>query len=256
VYQIIQYIKFLRAATNQHGVHSPFVYNMVTKCFYDPKRHRAYLQLKAYRTALLQTKTCIDITDFGSGSKVFKSSKRSISKMAKTAGTSLKRAKLAYRLTGYFKPSETLELGTSLGIATHALALGHDNSKVTSIEGCPQTHTVAKRQLDSFQIKNVTLINDTFETSLPKLKAKRFDLVFIDGHHNGAATLHYFKELLSTAHNDSLFIFDDIYWSKDMTHAWERIKTHPKVSVTVDTFFWGFVFFRKEQAKEHFKIRV
>ena len=62
--------------------------------------------------------------------------------------------------------------------------------------------------------------------------------------------------LLPTAHNDSLFIFDDIYWSKGMTEAWEIIKEHPQVTVTVDLFNWGLVFFRKEQAKEHFKIRV
>lgn len=41
-----------------------------------------------------------------------------------------------------------------------------------------------------------------------------------------------------------------------MTKAWTIIKDHPKVTVTVDTFNWGLVFFRKEQLKEHFKIRV
>jgi hypothetical protein len=41
-----------------------------------------------------------------------------------------------------------------------------------------------------------------------------------------------------------------------MSEAWEEIKTHPKVTVTIDTFYWGLVFFRNEQPKEHFKIRV
>ena len=68
--------------------------------------------------------------------------------------------------------------------------------------------------------------------------------------------MHYFEALLPKATNDTVFIFDDIYWSKGMTEAWETIKQHPKVTVTVDTFFWGFVFFRKEQAKEHFTIRL
>jgi hypothetical protein len=41
-----------------------------------------------------------------------------------------------------------------------------------------------------------------------------------------------------------------------MTEAWEIIKQHPKVTVTINTFYWGFVFFRSEQIKEHFTIRV
>jgi hypothetical protein len=41
-----------------------------------------------------------------------------------------------------------------------------------------------------------------------------------------------------------------------MTEAWQTIKAHPKVSVTIDTYQWGMVFFRKEQAKEHFTIRI
>jgi len=41
-----------------------------------------------------------------------------------------------------------------------------------------------------------------------------------------------------------------------MEAAWEIIKTHPKVTVTIDTFQWGLVFFRKEQPKEHFVIRA
>ncbi|MBL7882976.1 MAG: class I SAM-dependent methyltransferase, partial [Bacteroidia bacterium] len=39
------------------------------------------------------------------------------------------------------------------------------------------------------------------------------------------------------------------------TEAWEEIKRHPKVTVTIDLFFIGLVFFRKEQAKQHFIIK-
>ena len=41
-----------------------------------------------------------------------------------------------------------------------------------------------------------------------------------------------------------------------MKQAWSEIKKHPKVRVTVDIFHCGIVFFKKGQAKEHFKIRV
>jgi predicted O-methyltransferase YrrM len=256
VYQLIAYIKFIFSATNQHGVHSPFIYNFVTKCLYDNTNYNAYAKLSDYRNALLSTNDTIEITDFGSGSRVFKSNKRTISAIAKKSGTPIKRAKLFYRLTHYFKPKNTLELGTSLGIATHAMALGYSENKITSIEGCPKIAGYAKRQLATSKIENIVLKTGAFKSILPELKEKSYDLIFFDGHHNKDATLQYFESLLPKAHNETLFVFDDIYWSEGMTEAWEHIKGHHSVTVTVDCFHLGFVFFRKEQGKEHFKIRV
>jgi len=248
------YLKFLLSATNQHGVHSPFIYNFVTKCLYDKSRYSDYDKLVAYRNALLRNNDTIEVKDFGAGSRTFKSNKKSTSQMVKISGTPLKRAKLFYRLSQYFKPKNTLELGTSLGIATQALAIGCSDNQITSIEGCPNTSLYSKTQLAP--CKTIKIITGEFKNTIPTLKEDYFDFIFFDGHHSKEATLHYFEMLLHKAHNDSVFIFDDIYWSKGMTEAWESIKAHEAVTVTVDTFYLGFVFFRKEQAKEHFKIRI
>ena len=256
MFQIIEYIKFLLKSTNQHGVHSPFVYDLVTKCFYDKTKYPEYSKLKKYRASLLKNKATIKITDFGSGSRVFKSNERQISAIAKNAGTTLKRAQLLYRVVNYFKSKQALELGTSLGIATQAMAIGDFDHSVISLEGCPNSSEFTSEQLLKANIKNVTIKTGEFETTIPKLKANSYDLIFFDGNHSKEATLKYFEMLIAKAHNDSLFIFDDIYWSKYMLDACETIKSHPKVTVTIDTFFWGFVCFRKEQAKENFKLRL
>ena len=83
-----------------------------------------------------------------------------------------------------------------------------------------------------------------------------FYLIYFDGNHRKQPTLDYFEALLPTITNDTVWIFDDIHWSKEMEEAWKIIQKHPKVTVTIDTFQWGFVFFRREQPKEHFIIRV
>jgi hypothetical protein len=61
---------------------------------------------------------------------------------------------------------------------------------------------------------------------------------------------------MPTCTNDSVWIINAIHGSKDMEDTWEIIKNHPKVTVTIDTFYLGFVFFRSEQKKEHFVIRA
>ncbi len=53
----------------------------------------------------------------------------------------------------------------------------------------------------------------------------------------------YFNECLKTLHNNSILIFDDINLSSEMKEAWLEIIEHPKVSVSINTYFWGFVFF-------------
>ena len=255
-YQILKYIKFLFKSTNQHGVHSPFVYNLVTQCFYDKTHYPDYKAIAAYRKDLLNNQSKIKIKDLGFGSHKTKSNSRSVANMAKHAGTTFKRAKLMYRIVHYFNSNTILELGTSLGIATQAMHLGNPKASITTVEGCPNLSEFSKANFEKHALQNISVINKDFSSALSYLKSKSFDLVFFDGNHQKESTLQYFNTLLTTTHNDSLFIFDDIYWSKEMTEAWEIIKKHPKVTVTIDTFSWGLVFFRQEQHKEHFKIRV
>jgi len=258
LFQIKAYLKFLWNSKNEHGVHSPFVFSLLTKCFYDKKSKPQYTILKNYRKSLLQNKNFIEVTDFGAGSKVFKSNRRQISKIASTAGISPKRAELLFRISNYFQPATILEIGTSLGLATSALALGNTNAKVISLEGCPQTANQCQLQLQKFNFNNVNSIVTEFESFLisKNLQATVYNLIYFDGNHSKKATLAYFDLLLPTIDNDSVWIFDDIHWSQEMEEAWEIIKDHPKITVTIDTFQWGFVFFRYEQKKEHFVIRA
>ena len=258
LFQIKSYLKFLSNSKNEHGVHSPFVFSLLTKCFYDKKSKLEYAILRNYRKSLLQNNNTIEVTDFGAGSKVFKSNTRIISKIAKTAGISSKRAELLFRITNYFQPNSILEIGTSLGLATSALSLGNLKAKITTLEGCTNTMAIAKSQLQLFHFDNVNPILTEFSSYLDNLRLStlNFKLIYFDGNHSKKATLDYFEELLPTITNETVWIFDDIHWSSQMEEAWEIIKKHPKVTITIDTFHWGLVFFRREQPKEHFIIRI
>ncbi|MEL1247444.1 O-methyltransferase [Flavobacterium helocola] len=262
--QIKSYIKFLFHSKNEHGVHSPFVFDLVTKCFYDNTKYPEYETLKSYRKSLLENKNTIEVIDFGAGSRVFKSNTREISKIAQTAGITPKNAELLFRIVRYFQPKSILEIGTSLGLATSALSLGNSNAKIITLEGCPNTQKQAQVQLQSrsfetnSNFQNIEFINTEFSSYFKTLNLSpvTHHIIYFDGNHSKKATLDYFEALLPTISNDSVWIFDDIHWSADMEEAWEIIKNHPKVSVTIDTFQWGIVFFRAEQEKEHFIINT
>lgn len=259
LYQILSYFKFLYFSINQHGIHSPFVYQLTTKCFYknDNNIENQFLKFKDYQESLLNNNQSIHVTDFGAGSRVFKSNDRKIYAIAKNAGITNKKAKLLLKIIQFFKLQQILEIGTSLGLGTSCLSIENPKAKITTLEGCPQTAQIAQDQFDKFNLQNIKIIVGDFKDTLQQTtQDQQFDLIYFDGNHTKKATLQYFKQCLNTVHNNSIFIFDDIHWTKDMEEAWEQIKDHKKVTVSIDIFMWGIVFFRKEQPKQHFIIRV
>ena len=256
-FKIRSFITFLLASTNRHGVHSPFVYHLVTKCFNVKTNPSEMIAVNKIRKLLYSNHKSITITDYGKGSSVFKNNERKVSDIAKIAGISKKRAELLLRIIDYFTPQNILEIGTSVGLGASVLSIGNPEAEIITLEGCENTAQVAKELFKTNHLDNVQLVVGNFNDTLPSvIKGKQFDLIYFDGNHQKSATLQYFNQCIETAHNDSLFIFDDINWSMEMQLAWKEIKNNPKVTLTINTFYWGFVFFRREQEKQHFTIRV
>lgn len=252
VFKFFSYLKFILNSTNQHGVHSPFVFDLITKCFYAKTNVSDIKKYQDYRRSILRNNDEIEVVDFGARSKNFRSNKRIVKQIAKHTGINFRRVKLLIRILRYFKPKIILEFGASLGLGTTALHFGYPEAL---IEGCPNTATLSKNLFDKFSFKNINVITGEFSEGLSKIESK-LDLVFFNGNHQKKATLTYFEYCLDYIHNDSIFIFDDIHRSKEMKEAWVEIKMHPDVRITIDTYQWGFVFFRREQEKEHFIIRI
>ena len=164
VYSFFARIKFLLSATNQHGVHSPFIYNLVTKGLYTK------------------------------GNK-----------------NSSKTENVLFKCIAYFNYRQ--------------IGLVNDS--------------------DELKIKLSTIFQGLNYNNIP------FDLIYAD------ITSKPFKSIATqNIHNSSMLLLEGIYKNKQGTKRWEAIKKLEKVTVTVDLYYCGIVFFRREQTKEHFKIRI
>lgn len=249
-----KYLRYWLTAANGkgHGVHSPFVFEFITCVLNDKRRFYAFDGIEKIRTQLLSNHSTIEIQDFGAGSRVAKTNTRKISDIAKGSLKPAKYSLLLFRMIDYYGPSQIMELGTSLGITTAYLASANTNAKVTTFEGSATIAQIARQNHGSLGLANISLLEGNFDDQLPKWLAhnKKVDFAFIDGNHAYKPTIAYFEALLDVVEDHSILVFDDIHWSREMEAAWAQISAHPRVTLSIDLFFIGIVFFRKEFAQK------
>lgn len=249
-------LRYLLKSKTKYYIHSPFVFQFINEVLNDKRSYYCYSEIEVLRMLLRQSAEEIELIDMGAGMSGQKNKKVAVSQIAKNSLKSKKYAQLLFRIVNYYNCKNILELGTSLGLTTLYLSSADTNSKVVTLEGNPASAKIAQENFQRHPARNIRLTEGNFNDTLPKVLAEfeKLDFVFFDGNHRKEPTLNYFTHCLSKVHNDSVFVFDDIYWSEEMGEAWNDIKSHPAVTLTIDLFQLGIVFFRKENSKEHFSL--
>ncbi len=252
-----KYLHYCITASNGkgHGVHSPFVYDFISKVLPE-KKEMCFPAIEKLRKQLLQNETVIEVKDFGAGSAVIKNKNRKIKDIAASSLKKPKYARLLNRMIAFYKAHSVLELGTSLGITTAYMA-SVPGVEVQTMEGATGIAKVAEQNFNSLALSNIRITNGNFDDTLSAvLQEGTFDFIFIDGNHRKEPTLDYFQKMLSYIKENTIIVFDDIHWSTEMEEAWKIIQQHEAITLSVDLFFVGIVFFSKEfKVKQHFCIR-
>ncbi len=259
LFLIKEYFYYLIRAKSAHGIHSPFVFDFICSILKDKRNFYCFEEIEKIKTHLYQTKETVEVEDFGAGSHASKSNIRSVQSIAKNAGRNRKYGTLLFRIINHYNFSNILELGTSLGIATMYMAKANKNAHITTLEGSKNIATISTDNFKLLQLQNITQVLGNFDTTLLhtcKNSKSPFDFVFIDGNHRYKPTIEYFEILKKYSTSNTMLVFDDIHWSKEMKQAWEEIKKDAQITMTIDLFYFGIVLFKKEfKEKEHFILR-
>lgn len=257
LFQYLSY-KLFGCHARGHGVHSPFVFDFVINVLNTDRNNDDFKEIEEYRKKIIRRKDIAEILDFGAGSKKENTNRRIVGKAVKAASIKPKFGRLLYRIVQHYRPEKIIELGTNAGLGTMYLAKANLSTPVMSIEGDPFFANLAKKGFSDHHLKNITVINNTFENALPSLlkdEPVMSALIYIDGNHRKEPAISYFNAFAEKADENTIIIFDDIRWSEEMQEAWETIKSDKRVSVSIDLFFMGIVFFRKNIIKQNFKIK-
>lgn len=234
----LSYLKFLYQSKNQYSVHSPFVYQFLTKGLYPKINKTNFKPFLELRKQLL------------------KNNKKIISQLVKKENIRPKKAKILFKIIQYLQPITILELGTCIGIATAAMQLASKTAKITTVESYKNMGKIAQENFDLLNFKNIKLYHSAFDKFSNNLSENTFfDAIYINEKRTCSTTLDYFTVLINHISNDSFMILEDIHCNQDTENTWNEIKNHKKVTVSIDLFYFGLVFFRKEQEKQHFVLR-
>ncbi|RYY63617.1 MAG: class I SAM-dependent methyltransferase, partial [Chitinophagaceae bacterium] len=233
-----KYVRYYWHALNSkgHGVHSPFAFDFIKFVKNDKKPYPDYQAIELIRKELLGDKSVIEVEDFGAGSTVIKTNKRAVDKMAASSLKPRRFAQLLFRLVQYYRPHTMVELGTSFGITSSYLASGNPEGSLYTLEGSPSIADIAQKNFQRLGLANIHLIEGDFNKTLAPLLASLpvVDLAFVDGNHKKEPTLHYFNELMKKSSPQTILVFDDIHWSKEMEEAWAIIQQDERVTLTID----------------------
>lgn len=246
------FLSYYYRAQAKYRIHSPHIYKFVMDVIERQiEIPTSVASIEKLRGGYIKNESLIKITDLGAGSSADHSIHRSISSIARSAVSNKRKCELLFRIAYHFQANQILELGTSLGIATSYLA---HVAPVTTIEGCPKISSIGQQTLKKSNLHANCLIGE-IEDHLRSLikEPRRFDLIFADGNHQKDPTLLYFdlvNQLLPST--GGVIVFDDIYWSKGMTEAWNIIKQDARVTKSIDLFEMGLVYVGHQFSyKEH-----
>jgi len=253
---IKDYILYLLKAVNADKIHSPFVFDIYYNHLLKSKEYYAFNKINEIRLSLAMNASSISKSPFGAG-KQYSNKRFKIAQLSEKSTIKHKYGKVLFDLVNYFEANRILEIGTCFGVSTLYLALPNSKAVVYALEGHQPYLDIAKENATKAGANNINFILGDFEQTLPPLlnQITSLDFVFFDGNHQEDATLKYFELCLSKKHENSIFVFDDIYWSAGMKNAWKKIKKHPDVSITLDLFQLGIVFFRKGIVKQDFVLK-
>lgn len=239
--QVLKYVQYYFKASNAkgHGIHSPFVFELVTKVLNDDRQFYSFEPIEHLR-------------------------KQIIHQDKKSKGGVVERLllpkfdQLLFKLVHFRAPDSIVNIGCSMGLSVPYLASANLNTPLYALEPSLENAELAKAQFIQLGLNNIQLITGSLSNSLPDLLGKitKLDIAMVNVELSYDGLIALFNQLVGKAHPGSMIVLSHINLNDEIERAWEQIKQHEAVTLTVDLFHLGLIFFRKENIiKENFIIR-
>lgn len=221
--KIYRYVRFRKG----HGIHSPFAFELINKVIEEKKRYYIFDEIKKLKS------------DFG-----LKSVKKK------------KYGPFLFRLADFLKPKHIVQIGFSEEIEILYLLGALNKGKLTLLEKDVPSVLLAEKISENFKV--FELKTDINASSLKILwnEPELPDFLFFNISDNIELTESLLKESFSLLgeQKNTIFVIDSIRKDTKMKTLWKSLTLHPQVSMSMDLYSLGLLFFDKGLYKKNYKI--
>ena len=252
-------LRYAWDADTIYDVHAPKAFRYLGEVIEDERHFHAFDRIARVRDRFAASTEVLNLTDHGAGSHTGSELRRKLSDVASTSGTPDRFGRYLFKTVDYLRATRVLELGTNVGLGSCYLASALPlDGRLISLDADPQVLAKADwaiRQMvpaPNFELRQGKFV-DTLAGALEDLG--QVDLAFIDGHHAEQPTKDYYTAIAKRCHANSIIILDDIHWSEGMEAAWAWVQQQPNVTLTLDLYRWGVVFFDPQvRVRQHLTV--
>jgi predicted O-methyltransferase YrrM len=248
IFRAVKYLNYILFSHHKkgHGIHSPFVFDLVSRVFRNKVDPNIVFTVEKARRKLIADKSNLKVHDLGSRYDSSEKTRR-VSDIARKSPVPVRYGILLSNMAAEFGKPLIIELGTSFGISTMYMAASCKDTQVTTIEGSVAIADIARQNFSEAGLENINVINGSFDEVISEFSAAGVSpgLIFIDGNHRKEPVINYFNSLARLSDSKTVIIIDDINYSKEMAEAWNVIKLHERVTISIDICRMGICFFRE-----------
>lgn len=203
-----------------HGVHSPFVYNLIRNVIEEKLPYYFYGDLEDY-LARFDGKEWRLKKDY----------------------------KLAFRLVNHFNAKKILEIGSGIGINTICLTSPSKQISCYAVEEDDKKFDLASK-LYADHKKSIIQLRDIKEVP----KDESFDCICINLNDYHTLTPESMTSLVSLCHEKSFIIVKGIRRNKKQNQLWKCLTTNERRTAELDLFHLGILFFDKNLYRWKYQI--
>ena len=233
------------------GVHSPFVFNLITKVIEEKASYYCLDDIELIRKQMLYREEMITCPKYWRKGKAYS---QTVGQIVKKLAIKSKHGALLFRLTNYFHPKEILQIGASMGLSTLYLSSYASGLRCRVLENEREFAKISRIVYEKGARNPIDLRVGNYQESLSKVleETDKFDFVFFNRPYEQQNNYLLFEMCLSKVHNETVFVFEGIKENGQIRKFWQTVCRCPEVTVTIDLYSMGIVFFNKKLHKRDY----
>ena len=247
-FSTISRLIYLRRARHRggHGIHSPFLFRLITSVIEDKSNYPEYKPYKDHQTKAIRLLANFPDPTVNLIYKRFNLSLSKPKKLYKKIEFPNRFGKLIFRLIREFQPSYIFHYGPTLGVNLTLMAMAKSDCPVYQICDEPEYSLFSGDLIKYSECSNILSLTENQEPSiLPPF-------MVVNHPNNPGLTRNIVQKYIANPGENDVLIIRGIHQSLEMYTLWKELIGNNSVRVTIDQFEIGIALFRKGLQKEDF----